>query len=74
MTLILNLHENHKGILDYRCMTIWINKIRKSNYKSKQIRRLMGILGSSSSIRCKRKSCTQKSHVNLEENNSITIF
>lgn len=53
--LIIEYHDEFKGILGYRRMTLWINKRNQSNYNKKRIRRLMGMMGISSVIRRKRK-------------------
>jgi len=53
--LIIEYHDEFKGILGYRRMTLWINKRNQSNYNKKRIRRLMKMLGISSVIRRKRK-------------------
>ena len=53
--LIIEYHDEFKGILGYRRMTLWINKRNQSNYNEKRIRRLMKIMGISSVIRRKRK-------------------
>ena len=53
--LILGLHEKHNGILGYRRMTLWINRLNQTNYNKKRIRRLMRLLGIASRIRRKRK-------------------
>lgn len=53
--LIIEYHDEFKGILGYRRMTLWINKRNQSNYNEKRIRRLMKMMGISSVIRRKRK-------------------
>lgn len=53
--MILEYHDEFKGILGYRRMTLWINKRNQTNYNKKRIRRLMFKLGVSSVIRRKRK-------------------
>lgn len=53
--LIIEYHDEFKGILGYRRMTLWINKRNQTNYNKKRIRRLMRMMGISSVIRRKRK-------------------
>lgn len=53
--LIIEYHDEFKGILGYRRMTLWINKRNQTNYNKKRIRRLMKMMGISSVIRRKRK-------------------
>lgn len=53
--IILEYHDEFKGILGYRRMTLWINKRNQTNYNEKRIRRLMKMMGISSVIRRKRK-------------------
>ena len=53
--IILEYHERFKGILGYRRMTRWINRLNQTKYNKKRIRRLMRLLGISSVIRRKRK-------------------
>jgi len=53
--LILEYHDEFKGILGYRRMTLWINKRNQTNYNKKRIRRLMKMMNISSVIRRKRK-------------------
>ena len=53
--LILEYHDEFKGILGYRRMTLWINKRNQANYNKKRIRRLMKMMNISSVIRRKRK-------------------
>jgi len=53
--LIIEYHDEFKGILGYRRMTLWINKRNQNNYNKKRIRRLMKLMGISSVIRRKRK-------------------
>ena len=53
--LILEYHDEFKGILGYRRMTLWINKRNQTNYNKKRIRRLMRMMGISSVIRRQRK-------------------
>jgi len=43
--IILEFHRDLKGILGYRRMTIWINRLCQTNYNKKKIRRLMRKLG-----------------------------
>lgn len=54
--IILEFHRDLKGILGYRRMTIWINRLCQTNYNKKKIRRLMRKLGVSSVIRRKRNT------------------
>ena len=53
--IILEYHATYKGILGYRRMTKWINRLNQTKYNKKRIRRLMGLVGVSSKIRRKRK-------------------
>ena len=53
--MILEYHDEFKGILGYRRMTLWINKRNQTYYNKKRIRRLMKLIGVSSVIRRKRK-------------------
>ena len=55
---IREYHERYGGILGYRRMTIFLNRLEGTDYKPKRIRRLMGIIGIHSSIRRTRKCCT----------------
>ena len=55
---IREYHEHYGGILGYRRMTIFLNKLEGKNYKPKRVRRIMGIIGIHSSIRRIRKGCT----------------
>lgn len=57
--MILEYHDEFKGILGYRRMTLWINKRNQTNYNEKRIRRLMSKIGVSSVIRRKRKGYIQ---------------
>ena len=51
---IKELYEEQNGILGYRQMTITINRIHKTNYNKKRIRRLMQILHLKSVCRKKK--------------------
>lgn len=53
--IMLEYHDEFKGILGYRRMTLWINKRNQTHYNKKRIRRLMKMMGISSVIRRKRK-------------------
>ena len=53
--LIIEYHDEFKGILGYRRMTLWINRRNQTNHNKKRIRRLMKMMGISSVIRRKRK-------------------
>ncbi len=53
---ILNFHDLFNGILGYRRMTLFINRIFKLEYNTKRIRRHMRELGVSSAIRRKKKN------------------
>lgn len=53
--IILEYFKDSKGILGYRRMTLWINRLNQTNYNVKRIRRLMRLMGVSSVIRRKRK-------------------
>ena len=55
---IKEYHERYGGILGYRRMTIFLNRLEGTDYKPKRIRRLMRIIGVHSSIRRTRKCCT----------------
>ena len=55
---IREYHERYGGILGYRRMTIFLNRLEGTDYKPKRIRRLMRIIGVHSSIRRTRKCCT----------------
>jgi putative transposase len=68
MEYMEDLHRTHNGILGYKRMTTWVNKKLGTHYNKKRIRRLMRVMGISSSIRRKRKSCTQTSFIHTEEN------
>jgi putative transposase len=57
--IIIEYHDEFKGILGYRRMTLWINKRNQSTYNKKRIRRLMKMMGISSVIRRKRKGYTK---------------
>lgn len=51
---IKELYEKQNGILGYRQMTIAVNRVHKTNYNKKRIRRLMQILHLQSVCRKKR--------------------
>lgn len=53
--VILEYHDKFKGILGYRRMTLWINRLNQRKYNVKRIRRLMRFIGISAKIRRKRK-------------------
>ncbi|QVK19624.1 transposase [Mycoplasmatota bacterium] len=53
--IILEYHDKFKGILGYRRMTLWINRLNQRHYNVKRIRRLMRLMGISAKIRRKRK-------------------
>lgn len=53
---ILNFHDLFNGILGYRRMTLFMNRIFMFEYNTKRIRRHMRELGVSSAIRRKRKN------------------
>lgn len=53
--IILEYHELFEGILGYRRMTYWINRLNQRQYNEKRIRRLMRMMGISAVIRRKRK-------------------
>ncbi len=53
--IILEYHDKFKGILGYRRMTLWVNRLNQRQYNVKRIRRLMGLIGISAKIRRKRK-------------------
>jgi putative transposase len=53
--IILEYHDEFKGILGYRRMTLWINTRNQTSYNKKRIRRLMKLMGVCSVIRRKRK-------------------
>ena len=53
---ILNFHDLFNGILGYRRMTLFINRIYDLEYNIKRIRRHMRELGVSSAIRRKKKN------------------
>ena len=55
---IREYHKRYKGILGYRRMTIFLNRLEGTDHKPKRIRRLMGIIGVHSTIRRTRKCCT----------------
>ena len=52
--LIIEYDSTYNHILGYRRMTLYINRLNKTNYSWKYIRRLMMILGIKSKIRQKR--------------------
>jgi len=54
--IILEYHRDLNGILGYRRMTIWINRLCQTRFNKKRIRRLMKKLGISSVIRRKRNA------------------
>lgn len=49
--LIMKLNNIHKGVLGYRRMTMYVNKITERIYNQKRIRRLMRVLDIKSVIR-----------------------
>ena len=51
---IKELYEEQNGILGYRQMTITVNRVHKTNYNKKRIRRLMQILNLQSVCRKKK--------------------
>ena len=53
--IIQGYHDTFKGILGYRRMTLWINRLNHKQYNVKRIRRLMRLIGIKSKIRLKRK-------------------
>ncbi len=53
--IIQGYHDTFKGILGYRRMTLWINRLKHKQYNVKRIRRLMRLIGIKSKIRLKRK-------------------
>jgi len=53
--IIQGYHTTFKGILGYRRMTLFINRLNQTHYNPKRIRRLMRILGIRAKIRIKRK-------------------
>lgn len=67
-TTIKSLHTKHKGILGYRRMTRFLNRMLGTNYNKKRIRRLMRILSISSIIRRSKGYCTKTSFKHIEEN------
>lgn len=58
--IIIEYHELFEGILGYRRMTYWINKLNQKQYNQKRIRRLMHMMGIAAVIR-KQKKGHQKS-------------
>lgn len=56
--LVDSLHYRYKGILGYRTMTLYVNRLYNKDCKPKRIRRIMKILGIHSAIRLKRENCT----------------
>lgn len=68
MEIIKDLHDKYHGILGYRRMTRFINRLLGTFYNKKRIRRLMRLLGIQSIIRRPRNYCTITSYKNTEEN------
>ncbi len=52
--IIQGYHDTFKGILGYRRMTLWINRLNHKHYNVKRIRRLMRLLNIKSKIRLVR--------------------
>jgi transposase InsO family protein len=66
--ILLGLHEQHNGILGYRRMTLWVNRLNQTDYNKKRIRRLMRLLGISSRIRRQRKGYKKSTPQVIAEN------
>lgn len=65
---IKKVFTEHRGILGYRRVTMFINREYKRQYNRKRIRRLMGVLALKSFIRRSNGYCTKTSYVNIEDN------
>ena len=68
---IMELHKKHNGILGYKRMTMFINRINDTNYNHKRIRRIMIVLGISSVIRRKNSGCTRPSPEQMTAENIL---
>lgn len=68
MKKIQIIFKSLNGILGYRRMTMFINRIYNKNYNHKRIRRLMLKLGLKSHIRRSNGYSTQTSDRNIEPN------
>lgn len=68
MEKIQALHEQYKGILGYRRMTLFINRSLHTQYNPKRILRLMRLMGIQAVIRKTRYYCTRTSEQYIEEN------
>jgi transposase InsO family protein len=72
--IILDYHELFKGILGYRRMTQWINRLNQTNYNKKRIKRLMKLLGIKALIRQKRKGYIKSTPQITAENLLNRVF
>ena len=66
--LIIEYDSTYNHILGYRRMTLYINRLNKTNYSWKYIRRLMMILGIKSKIRQKRYNYIKSKPEQVGEN------
>ncbi|MEI3607800.1 IS3 family transposase [Pseudogracilibacillus sp. SE30717A] len=65
---IKELHKKHDGILGYRRMTLYINRLFKNSYNKKRIRRIMKIAGIESVIRRKKNRYVKSTPQHVAEN------